>query len=144
MLETFGDRETLVVFDGGLSALAFNALHVKRITASELWLGERPIPLGALLGVGAGALDPRTRVLELETDEESVPVLARGMMSLRTVSSLAVQHFVKPSALDQDVAACVRGVVVGECGGRPTYLVDPSGLTELFRRHSSAPPSRST
>lgn len=143
MLGTFGDRDTWVVFEGPHSALAFNALDVKRMTASELWLGQAPLPLGSLLGVGAGVHDARARVLELEVaSEESVPILARGAMSLRSVSAASVQPFVAPQSLDDEVAACVRGVLLGNSGTRATYLVDPAHLPELVRRHSSLPPAR--
>lgn len=80
--------ETFVVFESGQRRLAFNALNVRRMTASELWSGATPLRVGELLGLGsaAGLRERRTRVLELETsDERAVPVLARGPMSIRTV-----------------------------------------------------------
>jgi hypothetical protein len=143
MLETYTDRETLVVFAGGRDALAFCALHVARLTASELWLGREPLPLGTLLGVGASLFDPRTRVLELETtDGDAVPILARGSMRLRTVCPRSLHSFIKPPTMDDGIAACVRGVVVGEPGRIYDVGRGLAGLPELIRRHSTLPPAR--
>lgn len=134
------ETATLVVFHAGPQRLGFNALHVRSMTAGELWAGETPLQVGALLGVGPGLFERRTRVLELETShDEAVPVLARGEVTLTTVDKESVQPATVEvlDGINQELADFVDAVVTDESG---SVLVVAPDAVHRFRLSLSEPP----
>lgn len=134
---------SLLVFGSGPTRLAFDALDVHRLVDSELWTGEPPLQLGTLLGIGEGAFERRTKVLELETSYgQPIPVLARGPMRLRTFDLSELEAVTVPQGHDPALVACVGGVFEEAFGSVQIYRILTDPLHHVHRRSGDRPSGR--
>ena len=127
-------QTSLLAVRGASASWSVPGAAVKGVQRLSEWTGEAPLDVAMLLGA-AQTPDPEARVVVVEAEQVSLPLLAQGALSLLQTT---FEHLLVLPAAFQQASPLVDRVAVVD-GAPALFVLSPARLLEVWRRPEPAP-----